>query len=164
MDRGKSPWHVVKTNTLLAQAKLLKCQLSRPWPRRRPDQAASPVMNSLARMFDPVMGWMARRYQAAVATELKKYGLRYEDLYDPQLNMDVDEAMKRLPVEVIDARNQRLKRAHDVSLKKHYLPKALQDKQTPYLSYIQDMLDQVEAENKERKMLGTGKIYERQLP
>ena len=50
---------------------------------------------------------------------------------------DVDEAMKRLPVEVIDARNQRLKRAHDVSLKKHYLPKALQDKQTPYLTYIQ---------------------------
>lgn len=38
-------------------------------------------------MFEPVMGWMATRYQAAVATELKKYGLRYEDLYDPQLNM-----------------------------------------------------------------------------
>lgn len=45
--------------------------------------------------------------------------------------------MQRLPVEVIDARNQRLKRAHDVSLKKHYLPKELQDKQTPYLTYIQ---------------------------
>lgn len=44
-------------------------------------------MQSLTRMFEPVMGWMATRYQAAVATELKKYGLRYEDLYDPLLNM-----------------------------------------------------------------------------
>ena len=45
------------------------------------------VLQALARMFEPVMGWMATRYQAAVATELKKYGLRYEDLYDPELNM-----------------------------------------------------------------------------
>ena len=44
---------------------------------------------------------------------------------------DVDEALKRLPVEVIDARNQRLKRAHDVSLKKHYLPKELQGQADP---------------------------------
>ena len=33
------------------------------------------------------MEWMAVRYQAAVAKELKKYGLRYEDLYDPLLDM-----------------------------------------------------------------------------
>ena len=32
------------------------------------------------------------------------------------------------------------------------------------LHAVQDMLEQVEAENKERKMLGTGKVYERQLP
>ena len=42
---------------------------------------------ALIKLFDPVITWAARRYQAAVATELKKYGLRYEDLYDPQLNM-----------------------------------------------------------------------------
>ena len=41
----------------------------------------------MIKMFDPVLTWAARKYQAAVATELKKYGLRYEDLYDPQLNM-----------------------------------------------------------------------------
>ena len=44
-------------------------------------------MQALLKLFDPVLTWAARRYQAAVATELKKYGLRYEDLYDPQLNM-----------------------------------------------------------------------------
>ncbi len=45
------------------------------------------MSQSMIKMFDPVLTWAARKYQAAVATELKKYGLRYEDLYDPQLNM-----------------------------------------------------------------------------
>lgn len=30
---------------------------------------------------------MAPRYQAVVAKELRKYGLRYEDLYDPQYDL-----------------------------------------------------------------------------
>ena len=37
--------------------------------------------------FDPVLGWMARRYKAAVAQELKNYGLRYEDLLDPAMDL-----------------------------------------------------------------------------
>ncbi|KAA6425626.1 MAG: cytochrome bd ubiquinol oxidase [Trebouxia sp. A1-2] len=65
-------------------------------------------------MFDPVLTWAARKYQAAVATELKKYGLRYEDLYDPQLNMDT--------------------------------------------------WAEVQAENTEKAMLGTGKDYDRSFP
>ena len=44
-------------------------------------------MAALIKVFDPVLGWMARRYQAAVAQELKNYGLRYEDLYDPMMNL-----------------------------------------------------------------------------
>ena len=50
---------------------------------------------------------------------------------------DIDEALKRIPQEEVDARNQRLKRAHDISLKKEYLPPHLQAQQTPYLSYVQ---------------------------
>ena len=49
---------------------------------------------------------------------------------------DVDEALKRLPQEEVDARNQRLKRASDCSLKKAYLPEELQAVQTPYRSYL----------------------------
>lgn len=49
---------------------------------------------------------------------------------------DVDEALKRLPQEEVDARNQRLKRAMDLSLKHVSLEKEMQEKQTPYLSYI----------------------------
>lgn len=40
----------------------------------------------LIKVFDPVLTWAARRYQAAVGQVLIKHGLRYEDLYDPLLN------------------------------------------------------------------------------
>jgi len=118
----------------------------------------------LLKAFDPVLGWMARRYQAAVAKELKNYGLRYEDLYDPQMNLDVAEALRRLPREEVDARNQRLRRAHDISLKKEYMVKDQQALQTPYMNYLEDAIAQVEAENREKFLLGTGKSYERTIP
>jgi len=42
-----------------------------------------------------------------------------------------------LPPAEVDARNQRLRRAHDISLKKEYLPKEQQALQTPYLKYLE---------------------------
>lgn len=53
-------------------------------------------------------------------------GLRYDDLYDPYYDLDVKEALNRLPREIVDARNQRLKRAMDLSMKHEYLPEDLQ--------------------------------------
>ncbi|XP_022881074.1 cytochrome b-c1 complex subunit 7-2-like [Olea europaea var. sylvestris] len=53
-------------------------------------------------------------------------GLRYDDLYDPMYDLDVKEALNWLPREIVDARNQRLKRAMDLSLKHEYLPEELQ--------------------------------------
>ena len=41
-------------------------------------------------------------------------------------DLDVAEALKRLPQSVKDDRNQRLKRAIDLSMKHTYLPKDLQ--------------------------------------
>ena len=41
------------------------------------------LQGALVRAFEPFLGWAARRYQAAVADHLIKYGLRYEDLLDP---------------------------------------------------------------------------------
>jgi hypothetical protein len=52
------------------------------------------------------------------------------------LLQDVAEAMRRLPPDVIVARNQRLKRAMDLSLKQTTLPKELRDKQTPFEHYL----------------------------
>jgi hypothetical protein len=31
--------------------------------------------------------WYAGRYQAQLAVHLKKYGLRYDDLYDPMMDL-----------------------------------------------------------------------------
>lgn len=53
-------------------------------------------------------------------------GLRFDDLYDPMEDLDIKEALNRLPREIVDARNQRLKRAIDLSMKHQYLPDDLQ--------------------------------------
>lgn len=55
-----------------------------------------------------------------------KLGLRYDDLHDPMYDLDIKEALDRLPKQVVDARNQRLKRAMDLSMKHEYLPEDLQ--------------------------------------
>jgi hypothetical protein len=49
---------------------------------------------ALAKLFDPLVRFLAPRYQAVVSQELRKYGMRYEDLYDPQLDLVSEE---RLP-------------------------------------------------------------------
>ena len=51
------------------------------------------------------------------------------------LPLSAQEALRRLPPEVIDARHQRIKRAQDLCLKKNTLPKEMQALQTPDESY-----------------------------
>jgi ubiquinol-cytochrome c reductase subunit 7 len=77
---------------------------------------------------------------------------------------DIEEALRRLPIEVVDARNQRLKRAMDLSMKHTSLPIEMQEKQTPFEPYLQEALAQVRAENAERYSLGTGAISDRTIP
>ena len=57
--------------------------------------AAAAQVGGLAKLFEPLMEKMAKSYQASVGTELRKYGLRYEDLLDPQLNMVQGPQLKR---------------------------------------------------------------------
>jgi hypothetical protein len=45
------------------------------------------VAQALARLAQPFLEWAATRYQARLATNLKKYGLRYDDLYDPMMDL-----------------------------------------------------------------------------
>lgn len=49
---------------------------------------------------------------------------------------DIKEALRRLPQDVVLARNARLKRAMDLSMKHEHLPKELQEKQTPFDHYL----------------------------
>ncbi|KAL1210339.1 Cytochrome b-c1 complex subunit 7-1 [Cardamine amara subsp. amara] len=122
-------------------------------------------MTSFLQSFiDPKKNFLARMHMKAISTRLRRYGLRYDDLYDQYYNMDIKEAMNRLPREVVDARNQRLKRAMDLSMKHQYLPEDLQAVQTPFRGYLQEMLALVERERKEREALGALPLYQRTIP
>ncbi|KAG6409656.1 hypothetical protein SASPL_127698 [Salvia splendens] len=77
-------------------------------------------------LVDPKRNPLAAMHMKAVSTRLRRFGLRYDDLFDPMYELDVKEALNRLPREIVDARNQRLKRAMDLSMKHDYLPEDLQ--------------------------------------
>ncbi|KAK6941608.1 Cytochrome b-c1 complex subunit 7 [Dillenia turbinata] len=121
-------------------------------------------MGFLQNFLDPKKNFLAAMHCKAVTERLRRYGLRYDDLYDPYYDLDIKEALNRLPREVVDARNQRLKRAMDLSLKHDYLPEDLQKLQTPFRSYLQDILALVKRERAEREALGALPLYQRQIP
>ncbi|ONM10502.1 cytochrome c reductase1 [Zea mays] len=122
----------------------------------------SSMMNALANwLANPRRNPLARLHMHAVSSRLRKYGLRYDDLYDPYFDLDIKEALGRLPREVVDARIQRLKRAMDLSMKHQYLPEDLQAQQVPFRGYLGDMLA---LESAERQSLGALPLYQRTLP
>mmetsp|Transcript_7871 Transcript_7871/g.19376 ORF Transcript_7871/g.19376 Transcript_7871/m.19376 type:complete len:131 (+) Transcript_7871:85-477(+) len=93
----------------------------------------SKVFGALMEPFHRVVGGWYRRQ---VEKELIKYGLRYDDLLDPNMNLDVKEALNRLPQSEIDLRNQRIKRAIDISQKHTELPDEFKKLQTPFKHYL----------------------------
>uniref|UniRef100_A0ACD5WD44 Uncharacterized protein n=1 Tax=Avena sativa TaxID=4498 RepID=A0ACD5WD44_AVESA len=123
------------------------------------------MLSAFSQWFvNPRRNPLARIHMLTVSSRLRKVGLRYDDLYDPYFDLDIKEALARLPQEVVDARIQRLKRAMDLSMKHQYLTDELQALQTPFKSYLSDMLALVKKEAAERKALGALPIYERTLP
>ncbi|KAJ0561000.1 putative cytochrome b-c1 complex subunit 7 [Helianthus annuus] len=108
-------------------------------------------------ILDPKTNWFAAVHKKTIESRLRKYGLRYDDLYDPMESLDIKEALNRLPREIVDARNQRLLRAMDLSMKHEYLSQDLQvidvgckdtiAQQTPFRSYLSDMLALVTSED-----------------
>ncbi|KAI4337346.1 hypothetical protein L6164_015775 [Bauhinia variegata] len=122
-------------------------------------------MSSFLQSFlNPRKNWLAAQHMKSLSRRLRNYGLRYDDLYDPYYDLDVKESLNRLPREIVDARNQRLKRAMDLSMKHEYLPEDLQAMQTPFRSYLQDMLAVVKREKVEREELGALPLYQRTIP
>ncbi|XP_071700038.1 cytochrome b-c1 complex subunit 7-like [Rutidosis leptorrhynchoides] len=115
-------------------------------------------------ILDPKKNWFSALHKKTIAKRLIPYGLRYDDLYDPMESLDIKEALARLPREIVDARNQRLLRAMDLSMKHEYLPADLQAQQTPFRSYLSDMLALVEREKAEREALGALPLQQRTLP
>ncbi|XP_068647777.1 cytochrome b-c1 complex subunit 7-2, mitochondrial-like [Aristolochia californica] len=115
-------------------------------------------------LVNPSRNWFAAQHCKAVVKRLRKYGLRYDDLYDPYYDLDIKEALARLPREIVDARHQRLKRAMDLSMKHEYLPEDFQVIQTPFRGYLQEMLALVKKERAEREALGALPLYQRTIP
>ncbi|GAB4854133.1 Cytochrome b-c1 complex subunit 7-2, mitochondrial [Ancistrocladus abbreviatus] len=135
-------------------------------------------------VVDPRRNFLAALHKKSLDKRLRKYGLRLDDLYDPKEDLDIQEAFNRLPHEIVDARNQRLKRAMDLSMKHEYLPDELQAMQTPFRGYLQDMLSLekgkkaesevsvwsqlgllwVKKERAEREALGALPLYQRTIP
>ncbi|PSS17720.1 Cytochrome b-c1 complex subunit like [Actinidia chinensis var. chinensis] len=111
-------------------------------------------------LVDPKKNGLATQHMKSFSERLRSYDLRYDNLFDPYY--DVDIKLNRLPREVVDARNQRLKRAMNLSMKHEYLPEHIQVMQTP-LSYLQDMLALVKRENAERDALGALPLYPRTI-
>ncbi|KAK9682625.1 hypothetical protein RND81_10G086300 [Saponaria officinalis] len=127
--------------------------------------ASSSTSSSLLKwILDPKKNFLAAMHKSSVDHRLRKYGLRFDDLYDPMEDLDIKEALNRLPREIVDARNHRLKRAIDLSMKHEYLSDDLQAMQTPFRSYLQDMLALVNRETEEREALGALPLHQRSLP
>ena len=122
------------------------------------------MSRALVKLFEPWIKSASTAYRATVGAELRKYGLRYDDLLDEGQDLDVGEALKRLSREERDMRAQRLKRAMDLSMKHTYLSAEEQAKQTPFDFYLTPIVERVKAERAERAALGAGQPYNRQIP
>ena len=77
---------------------------------------------------------------------------RYDDLFDPLQDPDVEVALRRIPVAEVEARNSRLRRALNLSMKKETLSEEMQKMQTPFAHYLIAELEKVRMENQEREV------------
>ena len=132
--------------------------------RFRCGRAEKKMSSFLLKVFAGPLSAMSNYYRRTVGYELSKYGLRYDDLLDETQNLDVQEALDRLPKEEREMRTQRLKRAMDLSMKHIYLDKETMEKQTPFDHYLSPVLAEVEAEKSEKVALGSDVSYNRQIP
>ncbi|KAJ1625328.1 cytochrome b-c1 complex subunit 7 [Pavlovales sp. CCMP2436] len=93
-----------------------------------------------------------------VYRRLAKVGLRYEDLYIE--TADVKLALSRLPKEALVAREQRLMRAMDISMKHKFLPDHIAQlhlEQSVSRSYLAPHVEAIKAAKNE-KFLAPGSI------
>eukprot|EP00611_Tribonema_gayanum_P012611 TRINITY_DN23247_c0_g1_i1.p1 TRINITY_DN23247_c0_g1~~TRINITY_DN23247_c0_g1_i1.p1 ORF type:complete len:109 (+),score=33.88 TRINITY_DN23247_c0_g1_i1:771-1097(+) len=99
-------------------------------------------------MLKSLVDSVARRYQRNLGGTLKEYGLKYQDLlieYD-----DVNTALERADPALVQARNRRLARASDVSLKQKPLPPHIQELQHPFDFYLTPLIEEAKKEREER--------------
>ncbi|XP_071699267.1 cytochrome b-c1 complex subunit 7-2, mitochondrial-like [Rutidosis leptorrhynchoides] len=109
----------------------------------------------LKAILDSKKKWFAPLPKKTIANHLIPCGLCFDDLYDLVESLDIKEALPSIPREIIDARNKRLLRAMDHSMKHEYLLVDLQTQQTLFRSCLRYMLAQVKREKAEREVHGS---------
>ena len=95
---------------------------------------------------------LLKRYQVHYRTEvgrnLASRGLLYEDILVETQSVKL--ALSRLPKDVVNAREQRLKRAMVLSSQSRRLPEEVQAKIDPFETYLQPYLEAIEQANEEQ--------------
>ena len=94
----------------------------------------------------------AAAYRANVGKTLASRGLLYEDILVE--TADVKLALSRLPKDVLNAREQRLKRAMVLSSQQRYLPDEVSSQIDPFQKYLAPYIEAVEEAKKEEVLLG----------
>ena len=98
---------------------------------------------------------LLKRYQVHYRTEvgrnLASRGLLYEDILVETQSVKL--ALSRLPKDVVNAREQRLKRAMVLSSQQRYLPDEVAAKIDPWQPYLSPYLAAIEESKKEEALL-----------
>lgn len=98
----------------------------------------------------PVLARASNWYRASVGDELRRYGLRYDDLlneHDPE----TQKAISQLSPHEVEMRNKRLKRAMDTDIKRTYLSEDIQKAEDPWNPYLRTRIEELRKERLERQ-------------
>lgn len=98
-----------------------------------------------------VVNRAALAYQGSVAAELRRYGLRYDDLLN-EFDDDVKEALAKLPPHEKEMRYKRLKRAIDLDVKSTYLPENLQEDVDVWNPYLTERVEKLKEKRMEQQI------------
>ncbi|KAG9298249.1 hypothetical protein G9A89_002737 [Geosiphon pyriformis] len=108
----------------------------------------------LTGLLKPVANWYAN------AAGYRKYGLRYDDLLIDE-SETVQKALKRLSPEETAMRTLRYRRAFQLSIEHHVLPKEKWTKPEEDIRYLTPFVEQVAAEEAEREAFEALKIIKK---
>ncbi|CAH0018420.1 unnamed protein product [Clonostachys rhizophaga] len=108
----------------------------------------------LSRILKPIASWYVG------ASGYRKLGLRYDDLMEEERE-SVQIALKRLSSKESYDRIYRIRRAVQCSYQHKLLPKSEWTKPEEDVSYLQHIIDQVEAEIAEKDALDTASVIKK---
>lgn len=85
-----------------------------------------------------------------MAAELRRYGLRYDDLLN-EYDEEVKHAISTLPPEELEMRTKRLKRALDLDVKQTFLSEDLQQEVDVWNPYLRSRVEVLKQKKLERQ-------------